>query len=365
MNIKVILLIILSFLAGYYLIPSNSEHSFKKEVVTKPASRTTVEEKVISVYKNANPSVVFISTVTLTIDPLDWFPEVHQQKGSGSGVIISAEDGIIITNLHVIQNAHEISIILNEGDSYSAKLLGFDQQYDLAVLKLDNPPSNLQTVNFGNSSTLEVGQRVLAIGNPFGLNKTLTTGIISSLDRSVKSADGILLKGLIQTDAAINPGNSGGPLLDTDGNLVGINTAILSQSGDSAGIGFAIPINKINKILPELIATGKVLRVDLGWVLVDTNQGPMVRRIMEGSAAEFAGIQPFEKIGRRGGRRILQRNFKNADLIMKVNGIKVKSKEEVEDLILEIDPKKELVLELKKGGRFSSKREIKIKPSLK
>ena len=383
MKLHLVLIVIISFFAGMYLFPSEKQLNNKTNTVTNRETiylptaieysntssntsyRTTDEQRTIDIYKQSHPSVVFISTVTLTLDPFDWFPEIHQQKGSGSGIIIDAKEGIIITNLHVIQNAHQISIILNDGQNYDAKLLGFDQQYDLAVLKLIKVPKDLTAIPYGNSANLEVGQRVLAIGNPFGLNKTLTTGIISSLDRTVKSSDGILLKGLIQTDAAINPGNSGGPLLDYEGKIIGINTAILSQSGDSAGIGFAIPINKVKRILPELIATGKVLRVELGIVLVDTNQGPMVRRVMPNSIADKSGIEPIEKIVVQGYYKTFVRDYQNADLLYKINNQIVTSKEQAEDIILELDPKKEVVLELKKGGKLGKSRIVQIKPELK
>jgi len=224
------------------------------------AQRSVEEEQTIQIYKSANESVVFITTITMAIDPLDFFQELRPREGTGSGIIVDASRGIIITNLHVIKDAHRIEIILSDGRSHAARLVGYDEEYDLAVLQLSEPPQGLVDLEFADSARLEIGQRVLAIGNPFGLNRTLTTGIVSSLERTVRSPGGIIMKGLIQTDAAINPGNSGGPLLDMEGRLIGINTAILSQSGDSAGIGFAVPINQIKRVLPELIATGKVLR---------------------------------------------------------------------------------------------------------
>lgn len=350
----VIALLTLLILPG--IIFSQSEHAGQ-------AFRTEEEGRTIAVYKQANGAVVFISTMTLTVDPYDLFLEVKPREGTGSGFIVDAAKGIVLTNLHVIQDAQKIEIMLDDGESYRARLLGYDQEYDIAVLQMVEPPKGLVGLKFGDSSRVEVGQRVLAIGNPFGLNRSLTTGIVSSLDRSVKSPTGQLMKGLIQTDAAINPGNSGGPLLDADGRVIGINTAILSQSGDSAGIGFAIPINQIRRILPELIATGKVLRPKIGWILVDTNQGPMVRRVLPGGPAEQAGVGPIERIIQNVFRRYV-RDFGRADLIIAVNGERVRSKDEVEELIAKNGGDKEITFTFRRGGINGKERQVKIKPVL-
>ena len=331
---------------------------------TQQAPRTEEENEIIQVYKATNEAVVFITTITLTVDPMDFYFEVQPKEGTGSGIIVDAEKGIILTNLHVIQDAHRIEISLANGLNYKARLVGYDSESDLAVLQLHEPPKNLISVKFGDSSRLEVGQRVLAIGNPFGLNRTLTTGIISSLDRVVKNPKGVTMRGLIQTDASINPGNSGGPLLDTAGRLIGINSAILSQSGDSAGIGFAVPINQIKRVLPELVATGKVLRPKLGWVLVNTTQGPMVRRILPGGPAAQAGVEPIE---RRVEPVFLQeyiRDFDRADLIYKVNGKRVSTSDEVEDLIAQSLPGSDISFTLRRGGIDGREREVHIKPVL-
>ncbi|MBX7137845.1 MAG: trypsin-like peptidase domain-containing protein [Oligoflexia bacterium] len=334
-----------------------------------PAPRTEEEERTIQVYKNTNEAVVFITTITLTVDPFDVGFQLKPREGTGSGVIIDAAKGIVLTNLHVIQDVtrnEQISIMLANSQNYSARLVGYDQEYDIAVLQLHQPPEKMIAAKFGDSSKLEVGQRVLAIGNPFGLDHTLTTGIISSLNRTVKSSTGSLLKGLVQTDAAINPGNSGGPLLDMDGRLIGINTAILSQSGDSAGIGFAVPINQIKRVLPELIATGKVLRPDMGWVLVDTvAHGPMVRRVMEGGPAAEAGIQPIERPVDSVFLKGYVTDVERADLIVKVNGQKVSSRQEVEEVIAAADMQDGLTLTLRRGGDPAKERTVKVKPVLR
>lgn len=329
----------------------------------KPAWRSEQEERTIQVYEKTDDAVVFITTINEYVDPFDIFYGVKQQRGTGSGIIVDSKKGIILTNFHVLQGAEYLEITLGDNSNYKARLVGLDEEDDLAVLQLVDPPANLHSVPFGDSSLLKIGQRVLAIGNPFGLQRTLTEGIVSSLDRTIKGANGKVMRNLIQTDAAINPGNSGGPLLDLDGRLIGVNTAILSQSGDSAGIGFAVPIDRIKRVLGELIATGKVLRRDFGWVLVNTNQGPMVYQVFPDTAADKAGVEPILKradIYR--GRYI--RDFRNAYLIDKVAGKKVRTKEEVEEVINSIDRDATIEFEFRIGGNTGRKRAVKIKPDL-
>ena len=329
------------------------------------ASRTSAEQKTIDVYKAVGPAVVFITTTTLAIDPFDVFGGAQAREGSGSGVIVDSRRGIIVTNLHVIADAQKIEIALNDGKNYKAKLLGYDEDMDLAVLQLLSAPSNLKAVTFGDSSKLEVGQFVLAIGNPFGLDRTLTTGIISSLNRNVRATASRLMRGLIQTDAAINPGNSGGPLLDSDGRLIGINTAILSQSGDSAGIGFATPINQIHRILPELIANGKIAKPFYGWIIADTTEGPMIRRVQSGTPADLSGLQPIERFVQDVFVRGFVRDFERADLIVSVNGKNVSSKDEVEEISDKLAKDQVLQLIVKQGGKRGRSRELSIKPVFK
>jgi S1-C subfamily serine protease len=326
------------------------------------ARRSEEEERTIQIYKRAEQAVVFINTITLSVDPFELFPEVQQREGSGSGIIVDAQRGIVITNLHVIQDAHKIEISLVTGQTLRAKLLGMDEAFDVAVLQLVDPPAGLVSLPFADSSRIEVGQRVLAIGNPFGLDRTLTAGIISSINRTVKGAKGRLMRGLVQTDAAINPGNSGGPLLDMEGRLIGMNSVILSQSGDSAGIGFAVPINQIRRVLPELIATGKVLRPQVGWVIVDTTQGPMVRRVTAGSAAEAAGIQPIERSVQNGPFQGFVRDFARADLVYRINGTVVRSREEIDELVSQSSRDRPLTVTLRRGGVNGNEREVTVIP---
>jgi len=349
-----------------FLLGQNPSLNAGAEV--EPAHRSDDEDRTIKVYRATNEAVVFISTITLTVDPFDMFMEVKPKQGSGSGIIIDDKKGIVLTNLHVIQDAQrneQISIMLSGGQNYQAKLVGYDPEYDIAVMQLKNPPAHMVSLKFADSAMLEVGQKVLAIGNPFGLDRTLTEGIISSLNRTVRSPNGTLMKGLIQTDAAINPGNSGGPLLDTEGRLIGINTAILSQSGDSAGIGFAVPINQIARVLPELIATGKVARPEVGWILVDTTHGPMVRRVIEGGPAEKAGVQPIERAVDSVFMNGYVQDIERADLIAKVNGKAVQSRQDVEESINQSDPKKPIVFSMLRGGDPDRSRQVTIQPVLR
>jgi S1-C subfamily serine protease len=356
--------LVVAFVLALGLMVSALQASFAETSTT--ATRTVEEQKTIDVYKRANQAVVFITTKTYEIDPFAFFDEVRPREGTGTGTIVDAGRGIVITNLHVVQEALQsrgtVEITLASGSTAEARLIGYDAETDMAVFQLRDPPAALVGLPYGDSSKLEVGQRVLAIGNPFGLYRSLTAGIISSTDRSMKTPAGAVLKGLIQTDAAINPGNSGGPLLDADGRLIGINTAILSQSGDSAGIGFAVPINTIKRILPEMIATGRVRRPRMGWQLVDTDQGPMVLRVMPDGVAARGGIRPIEQPVLRGQLRGFRRDIDSADLIYRINGERVHNREEVEDTIRGARPGQPMKLTVRRGGLYGGERDIELVP---
>lgn len=328
------------------------------------ARRSEEESRIIQVYKATNDAVVFITTITLSADPMDVFGIESPRQGTGSGVIVDAQKGIVITNLHVIRGANKVEVSLSDGHNYHAKLLGYDDETDIAALQILNPPRNLTSIPFGDSSRLEVGQRVVAIGNPFGLNRTLTTGVVSSVERTVRTGNNILLRGLVQTDAAINPGNSGGPLLDTEGRLIGINTAILSASGESAGIGFAMPINQIKRILKDLVEKGRVLRPSMGWILVDTDQGPMVLRVLATGPAAEADVAPIERMVHGFMRRYI-RDVANGDLIVKVNGKRVNTRDDVEEIISNNPADRPIKLTLRRGGIEGNEREVTVKPVLK
>lgn len=332
-----------------------------------PTSRTPEEQRTIDLYKRVNKSVVFLTTRSYVVDPFNVFDDIRPQEGTGSGTVIDAERGIVVTNLHVVESALKsggsVEVMLPSGENSTSTLVGYDQENDIAVLKVTANVKDLVAVPFGDSSKLEVGQRVFAIGNPFGLYRSLTSGIVSSLDRTMKTAQGVALRDLIQTDAAINPGNSGGPLLDADGRLIGINTAILSQSGSSAGIGFAVSINNIRRVLPELISTGKVRRPRMGWQLVDTDQGPMVLRVAPQGAAALGGISPIERpISGNAFVRGYREDIDSADLIFKINGRRVRTRDDVEDAIRQSNPSERIAFVVRKGGVYGREREVTIAP---
>ncbi|ULQ60820.1 trypsin-like peptidase domain-containing protein [Brucepastera parasyntrophica] len=296
----------------------------------------TIEEiQNITVYEQANEAVVNITTETVGIN---WFLEpVPQEGGSGSGSIIDNR-GYVVTNCHVISDAVKIYISLSDGSQYEGKVIGVDKENDIAVLKFD-PPNNtaLKTIPFGDSSALKVGQKVMAIGNPFGLDRTLTTGIVSALGRPIKIEANTIIKDMIQTDTAINPGNSGGPLLDTQGRMIGINTMIYSTSGSSAGIGFAIPVNTAKRVVAEIIQHGKVIRGSIDAELVQlnnsianyaklsTNKGLLVSRVVPGSNAEKAGLKGGTEAVRYGSFRNSSVIYLGGDIIISIAGQNIES----------------------------------------
>ena len=246
------------------------------------------ERNNVKVYASSNKGVVNITTEA---ERFGFFGD-ETSTGTGSGFVIDKR-GHVLTNYHVIQGASSVRVTLFDGTQHGARAVGADASTDVAVLLINVPEEKLFPLTLGDSSTLLVGQKILALGNPFGLERTLTSGIISSLDRSLKAKNGRTIKGIIQTDAAINPGNSGGPLLNSRGQVIGLNTAIVSQVGQSAGISFAVPINPISRILGQLIQNGRVIRADLGITRVfATEEGLLVLTLAEGGPAEQPGIEP-------------------------------------------------------------------------
>ena len=291
------------------------------------------ERNNVLVYASVNKSVVNITTES---EVHGFFGVEESSSGSGSGFVIDKK-GHLLTNFHVIQGADVVRVTLFDGSAHPAKVIGVDASNDVAVLKVDAEPARLHPVVLGDSSRVLVGQKIMAIGNPFGLERTLTTGIVSSLDRSLKAKNGRTIKGIIQTDAAINPGNSGGPLLNSQGQVIGMNTAIISSVGQSAGVSFAVPMNSISRILRQLIEQGRVLRAELGVTRVyTTEEGLLVLALAEGGPAESAGIKPIQlKIERLGGgfiRRSLDPD--SADLIVAVEHKRVKT---VDELLTEVE----------------------------
>ena len=313
---------------------TNAENAPGRPRAVTPRAELGAEEKsIIHLFDKSKDSVVFISTSEKVQDL--WSRNVYSvPKGSGSGFIWD-EHGHVVTNLHVIQGASEANIKLADGRSFKAKLVGVSPRHDIAVLKINTGFNKPEPVPIGTSKDLKVGQTVFAIGNPFGLDWTLTRGIVSALDRSIEGDSGGKIDHLIQTDAAINPGNSGGPLLDSAGRLIGINTAIYSRSGSSAGIGFSIPVDTVNRVVPQLIQKGKYLRPSLG-VEVDEGinarlsaafrtEGVFVLQVLAGSQADKAGLKGI-KI-RSNGEVI------TGDIITAVNNTKLTSPDKLMSLL--------------------------------
>jgi len=288
------------------------------------------EQDNIAIYQNLNEGVVNITTQVLGYN---WFLEaVPQDGGTGSGFIIDKK-GYVVTNNHVIANADKITVTLADGSQQEATLVGKDVENDLAVVKIDPKGRDLTILPLGSSQGLKVGMKVLAIGNPFALDRTMTRGIVSALGRPLKSENGVVLHELIQTDASINPGNSGGPLINSKGEVIGINTMIYSPAGGSVGIGFAVPIDTAHRIIPELIANGRVAR---GWIdftpvqlfpqlvryaSLPVSKGILVSKVVAGGQAAKAGLKGGDpNQGIRYGQSIL---YLGGDIITAINGVEV------------------------------------------
>ena len=278
------------------------------------------EKSTIALFRQASPAVVNITAIGVQRD-LFTLNLYQIPQGTGSGFVWD-HSGNVITNFHVIQNADAAQVTLADQSNWKARVVGAAPDKDLAVLRIDAPANRLQPIPIGTSKDLQVGQSVFAIGNPFGLDQTLTTGVISALNREIESVTRRPIQGVIQSDAAINPGNSGGPLLDSAGRLIGVNTAIYSPSGASAGIGFAIPVDTVNRIVPELIRSGRVTRPGFGIQIADEQiaqrlgvTGVLVVDVVRGSAASKAGIQPT--------RRDADGRLRLGDIITTVDGKKV------------------------------------------
>lgn len=296
-----VLLVAVAFLmlrnAG--LLPGYSPRAaVEPRTVTPRGNLAADEQSTIEIFRKASPSVVHITTLTRQRDRLS-LNVTEIPEGTGTGFLYD-DAGHVVTNYHVIRSAQAARVSLADNSSWSAKLVGYERNKDLAVLKIDAPAERLRKIDIGASSDLQVGQKVFAIGSPFGLDQTLTTGVISGLGREIESVGGLPIEGVIQTDAAINPGNSGGPLLDSSGRLIGVNTMIVSPSGSYSGVGFAVPVDIVNQVVPELIRYGRIERAVLGVSLFEDSiarrlgirQGALVRDVVKNSGAAEVGIQP-------------------------------------------------------------------------
>ena len=283
---------------------------------------TEDEANSTEIFSKASPAVVYVTTSSLRRSRF-WLNIMEIPRGSGSGFVWH-DSGLIVTNFHVIAGADRVQVTLQDSSSHAAEIIGIAPEKDLAVLRLLEPPEDLVTLPLGDSTELSVGRKVLAIGNPFGLDTTLTTGVVSALGREIRAPSGREIRGVIQTDAAINPGNSGGPLLNSLGQLVGVNTQIYSPSGASAGIGFAIPVNTVREVVPQLISYGKILRPIMGVELASDRwrrryniRGLPIVRVFPGLPAHSAGM--------RGAWRNRRGEIKLGDIIDDIDGQPIRS----------------------------------------
>lgn len=325
-------------------------------LATNAFSITEDEKNNIRVYEMVADGVVNITSIAIQ---LDFFFNPFPTRGSGSGSIIDTK-GHILTNHHVVADAQKLEVTLADGSKWPAKLIGSDPDNDLAIIKINAPKEKLKVIPMGDSRNLKIGQKVLAIGNPFGLERTLTTGVISSLGRTIRSEDGYLIEDVIQTDAAINPGNSGGPLLNSEGEIIGINSAIISPSGGSVGIGFAIPVNTAKRVIPELIAKGYVSYPWIGatiqslipevakYLNLKIERGAMIAEVVKGGPADKAGI-------RGGNQRIQVGNMiviVGGDIVVRVNQQEVKTHDDLIRYIREKRPGDTILLKIYRKGNL-------------
>jgi len=321
--------------------------------ITDPAVATD-EQNNIEVYRTLSPGVVNVHSTSYA---RDFFGFVEPQEGSGSGSVID-QDGNILTNYHVIEGATKLAVSFGGQKNYAAQLVGGDPDTDLAVIKLiERPKEPLTIISLGDSEKLEVGQKVLAIGNPFGLDRTLTTGVISGLQRPIRARNGRPIEGAIQTDASINPGNSGGPLLDSHGRMIGINSQILSPSGASAGVGFAVPVNIAKRIVPQLLRSGEVRRPKLGIGTRDVQplksqldlpvaDGVIILQVAPGQAAANAGL--------RGVTQTENGDFAVGDIILGMDGEKIANTDDLYRLLDKHQVGDTVQLQILRNGRRMS-----------
>lgn len=325
-------------------------------------ARLPDEQNNVDIYQRCNPAVVNITAVTLT---RDFFFEIIPQKGVGSGAVIRP-DGYIVTNDHVVGNAQNVEVTLSDKSQFPARVVGTDPDSDLAILKIDPKGKKLTSLDFAATEVLAVGQKVLAIGNPFGLGGSLSVGVISSLGRDIRTQTDRLIKDIIQTDAAINPGNSGGPLLDSSGKLIGINAQIVSRSGGSEGIGFAINGKTVKKIADQLIQFGRVLRPDLGIdgvglspalfssLGIPTPRGVMITEVFSQGAAKSAGLRAADRELVYGFRRIPI----GGDVIYQIDEAPISSLRDIFDYLAEKKVNDTVVVHIVRG---KSKQTVSVK----
>ena len=312
------------------------------------------EENTIKVFKENAASVVYVTNVAITQNA--YMDEFAIPQGSGSGYVWD-EKGHIVTNYHVVQGGDAFLVTLQDQTQLEARLIGADPTKDIAVLEVKKDLKKLKPVKLSASDILQVGQKTIAIGNPFGLDHTMTTGVISALGREVQGVSGVTIRDMIQTDAAINPGNSGGPLLDSDGNLIGMNTMIFSRSGASSGIGFAVPVTFIKRLVPQLIQFGKVIRPGMGitiltggqkFYLIGDRPGVVVNVVSSGSPAEQAGLRGLRR--QQGGRVVL------GDIIVGIDSFKINDFDDLYNAFDRYKPGDVVTVKVLRGGKTASLR---------
>lgn len=318
---------VLGWLAIQTFQPQRHDPNAVPRVVAARGDLATDEQNTIDIFRNSAPSVVYITSIAVRRDFFS-LNAYEIPQGTGSGFIWDKQ-GRVVTNYHVISDAGRLEVTLADHSSWKAVLVGAAPDRDLAVLQINAPGDKLRPLSIGESNNLLVGQKVFAIGNPFGLDQTLTTGVVSALGREINSVTGRTIHDVIQTDAAINPGNSGGPLLDSAGRLIGVNTAIYSPSGASSGIGFAVPVGEVNRVVPQIISTGKMIRPGLGITLANRRltqelglEGVMVLKVLPGSSAAKAGLR---------GATQVREGLVLGDIILAVNGKPVKDYDGLRD----------------------------------
>jgi S1-C subfamily serine protease len=330
-GIKPLHLAVIAGVIGWLLYQTFQPSLHDPKAVSRPVEArgdlANDEQNTIDIFRNSAPSVVYITSIALRRNLFSL--NVHEiPQGTGSGFIWDKQ-GRIVTNYHVISDASRLEVTLADQSTWKAVLVGASPDRDIAVLQISAPADKLRPLALGESKNLLVGQKVFAIGNPFGLDQTLTTGVVSALGREITAVTGRTIRDVIQTDAAINPGNSGGPLLDSAGRLIGVNTAIYSPSGASSGIGFAVPVGEINRVVPQIISQGKLIRPGLGITLAKRNltealelEGVLVLKVLPGSTAEKAGLRSTTQV--RDGLVL-------GDIILAVNGKKVSDYDTLRD----------------------------------
>ncbi len=343
------LLILLTLWLGDWFVRDLLLVAYEPRAVSPRGALTPGEQHTVELFETVSPSVVYI----VTQDRLDgFFFRQRNRVGTGSGFIWDSA-GHVVTNYHVLENADRILVRVDDRETVGASLVGAAPDYDLAVVRLERGRTSLRPIPIGTSEDLNVGQAVYAIGNPFGLSRTLTTGVISALNRRLPTDTAREIRGVIQTDAAINPGNSGGPLLDSAGRLIGVNTAILSETGTSAGIGFAVPVDVVNRVVPELISRGKVATPGIGIVALSEEltarlgiNGVVVEGVVAGLPADRAGLVGIDRRRRELG-----------DVITHVNGVPVDSVAELAAELQKVGVDGEAVLTVVRDGR---EREVRL-----